>query len=84
MQGIKPCPFCGGSNIKFSFKVASRKRTSATYHACMYCNDCKASSPRVLVHVATENFKLVENEDDFKEQAIKLWNMRGSKADEHL
>ena len=50
----------------------------------MYCNDCKASSPRVLVHVATENFKLVENEDDFKEQAIKLWNKRGSKADEHL
>lgn len=84
MQDIKPCPFCGGNDIKFSFKVASRKRTSATYHACMYCNDCKASSSRVLVHVATENFKLVENEDDFKEQATKLWNMRGSKADEHL
>ena len=84
MQELKPCQFCLGSDIRFSFKVVSRKRTSATYHACMYCNDCKASSPRVLVHVATENFKLVENEEDFKEQATKLWNERCSKTDEYL
>lgn len=78
MQNIKPCLFCGGSNIKFSSKVASRKRTSATYHICMYCDDCKASSPRVLVHVSTENFKLIDNEDTFKEQVIVLWNKRSN------
>lgn len=76
MKEVKPCPFCGGSNIKFSFKVASRKRISATYHACMYCDDCKASSPRVLVHVSTENFRLNANEDTFKEQALEQWNRR--------
>lgn len=76
MQEIKPCIFCGGINIKFSIKVASRKRTSATYHACMYCDDCKASSPRVLVHVTCNNRILVENDEYFKEQALELWNRR--------
>lgn len=74
MQKIKPCPFCGGINIKFSIKVASRKRTSVTYHACMYCDDCKASSTRVLVNVTYNNRSLVENDESFKEQALELWN----------
>lgn len=76
METAKPCPFCGGSNIKFSFKVASRKRTSAVYHACMYCNDCKASSPRILAHIATENYRLLETDESFRKQALELWNKR--------
>lgn len=76
MQEVKPCPFCGGSNIKFSFKVASRKRTSVVYHACMYCDDCKASSPRVLAHITVENYRLLDIDESFKEQALELWNKR--------
>ena len=76
MQEIKPYPFVGGIDIKFSIKVASRKRTSATYHACMYCDDCKASSPRVLVHVICSNRSLVENDESFNAQALELWNRR--------
>lgn len=76
METVKPCPFCGGSNIKFSFKVASRKRTSAVYHACMYCNNCKASSPRILAHIAIENYRLLETDESFRKQALELWNKR--------
>lgn len=76
MHEIKPCPFCGSSNIKFSFKVASRKRTSAVYHACMYCDNCKASSPRVLAHITVENYRLLDTDESFKEQALELWNKR--------
>lgn len=76
MQEVKPCPFCEGSNIKFSFKVASRKRTSVLYHACMYCDDCKASSPRVLAHTTVENYRLLDIDESFKEQALELWNKR--------
>ena len=74
MQEVKPCPFCGGSNIKFSFKVASRKRTSVVYHACMCCDDC--SSPRVLAHITVENYRLLDIDESFKEQALELWNKR--------
>lgn len=76
METVKPCPFCGGSNIKFSFKVASRKRTSAVYHACMYCNNCKASSPRILAHIATGNYRLLETDESFRKQDLELWNKR--------
>lgn len=42
----------------------------------MYCDDCKASSPRILVHVSTENFKLLTADKIFKEQALEQWNKR--------
>ena len=76
MQYVKPCPFCGSSNIKFSCKVVNIKRTSSTYHVCMYCDDCKASSPRVLAHITVGNYRLLDTDESFKEQALELWNKR--------
>lgn len=42
----------------------------------MYCDDCKASSPRVLAHITVENYRLLDTGESFKEQALELWNKR--------
>ena len=42
----------------------------------MYCDDCKASSPRVLARIVVENYRLLDTGESFKEQALELWNKR--------
>lgn len=42
----------------------------------MYCDDYKASSPRVLAHITVGNYRLLDTDESFKEQALELWNKR--------
>ena len=59
---IRPCPFCGGTDIE----------TSPVDHweleQEVYCNSCDASGPVVTVHDGRK--------DEAKAKAIELWNRR--------
>lgn len=75
-NSLKVCPFCGSNDIKISFKVASRKRTSAVYHVSAYCNKCKSMGPRVLAHVESSSINSIESNEKFINMALSMWNTR--------
>ena len=39
MAELKPCPFCGNTDIRYSLKITGR--FDVGYHASMYCNKCQ-------------------------------------------
>ena len=85
---IKPCPFCGSTNIDFSSKTSSSS-TGRTYHVVVYCKKCRAYGPRVLVRCCDipeeankpQYLQLVNLKDGkysqmAKDKAIEKWNER--------
>ena len=63
-QKLKPCPFCGSTDIKFAAFDAEDEGSVL----CMMCNKCEACGPII---------DPMPNNDYFEEQqAIAAWNRR--------
>jgi calcineurin-like phosphoesterase family protein len=73
--GLRPCPYCGGSDIRYSIKSTTLQFKKA-YHASMYCWDCNSYGPRVL-YKSDEHRYDVEHNENLRKQAESLWNRRG-------
>jgi Lar family restriction alleviation protein len=67
MLDIKPCPFCGGSNVLFEATVCN---------AIVICTDCRISGPD-----GDRFFDIRDDFNNYealrKDKAISLWNRRG-------
>ncbi len=81
---LKPCPFCGGKDIRYSIKTTGgyiRK-----YHASMFCNTCHCYGARILYQVPSDNKYYprydVEDNTELQEKAIEAWNRRVDKGEE--
>lgn len=70
---LKPCPFCGSHNLRYSVSVASRTRTSTNYHLSITCKDCFCIGKRILI-TTTEN-KISDNVE-YRKLAENAWNER--------
>lgn len=77
---IKPCPFCGSTDIRSSLKAASAGCGEVRYHATMYCNKCHCYGPRVITKVVVSNDyrgrSELEKDIIIKEKALLAWNSR--------
>lgn len=76
MSRLKPCPFCGSNNIDYSIKTCGSRRKQ--YHVAMYCKECNCYGKRTLIKLTEEEYRRydVENNEKYKELAIKAWNTR--------
>lgn len=69
MDKLKPCPFCGGEDIKFyAFKIDPEVE--------IICNNCGAMFSKLICCIA-------ETQEEHEQNAMKvlteLWNRRGNK-----
>lgn len=75
---LKPCPFCGGKDIRYSLKITGR--FDVKYHASMYCNKCHCYGARTLTQSMRHNDykgrQQIEKDENIKQQAIEKWNRR--------
>ena len=78
MAELKPCPFCGGKDIRCSFKV--KGRFLLQYQVAMYCNHCHTYGPRILTikkeHDDYDGRRAVTNNEKYEADAIAAWNRR--------
>lgn len=78
MEELKPCPFCGEEDIRYSLKITGH--FDVRYHAAMYCNKCHCYGARTLTKtVRHEDYRgrtEIENNDEVKAAAIEAWNKR--------
>lgn len=76
MDELKPCPFCGGTDIRFSVKKTGR--FEFYYHAAMYCNQCHCYGARIHTAACRErqNRYDIENDAVLKHYAVEAWNRR--------
>lgn len=74
---LKPCPFCGGQDIRYSIKTTTIYFERA-YHFSMYCFKCNAYGKRVLHKFGRESVNRValERNSDYYKQAAEAWNNR--------
>ena len=79
---LKPCPFCGGTDIRFSMKITGH--FEVRYHAVFYCNKCHCYGPRTLTkEVDHYDFNSRENifqDDTNRTAAAEAWTRRRSDA----
>ena len=69
---LKPCPFCGGSNIT----LTSYDVQPDNYHAgSAYCNDCEMGGPSSLSLPEPDGYWM-PGADSAKEEGAKAWNRR--------
>lgn len=71
---LKPCPFCGGEDIKFSLKTTGRWERK--YHLAMYCNDCHCYGTRSIITPTEDTRSQVEKNKEYEQIAIEKWNRR--------
>ena len=78
MAELKPCPFCGGTDIRYSLKVTGH--FDVRYHAAMYCNECHCYGARTLTKFVPHDYykgrTAIENDAEVKEMAERAWNRR--------
>ena len=73
---METCPFCGGSDIRYSLK-ASANIGRRNYHACFYCWNCNTYGPRVLYTADPDVHRhTVEHNEELKRAAAEKWNSR--------
>lgn len=72
---LKPCPFCGGTNIELSIK-----RTKYPFwYTAMYCANCNCYGARTKVTVSGKEYVTrddIVNSENTKQIAISTWNRR--------
>ena len=78
---IKPCPFCGSTDIRFSAKTCSTKRYEYKYHVAMYCNKCNCYGARDIINISKDDFRNSYGREDATSKyglnlAIAKWNQR--------
>lgn len=78
MDKLKPCPFCGGSDIRYSIKIALHKRNEQRHRVAMFCWDCNCYGARTLVDTSGRNRYAVERDESLQQIAIEAWNRRAS------
>lgn len=75
---LKPCPFCGSTDIRYSLKVTGH--FDVRYHASMYCNKCHCYGARTVTEQVSDNdYKgrsSIERDETIKQKAIEAWNRR--------
>ena len=71
MSELKPCPFCGGSDVRYSIKTVG-----VGYHAAFYCNYCHCYGPGYIARGPFENRNEIERNEHTKRWARNLWNKR--------
>jgi Lar family restriction alleviation protein len=76
-EELKKCPFCGGSDIRYSNKTKgdSQNYVEDIYgrrKVSMYCNACKVYGPRLIVDGLSFNGSKKEG----LAEAIAAWNTR--------
>ena len=85
MTNVKSCPFCNSKDIKISFKSMGKydkENKREKYHVTLYCNKCKATSPRVIANIRLDGciaFGSIMNPEDKQQainKAINKWNER--------
>lgn len=59
---LKPCPFCGGTNIIYTDSADDKPNTHN-----IYCNDCGGG---------TANFSGCSSNEILKKCAVEAWNRR--------
>ena len=78
MAELKPCPFCGGTDIRYSLKITGH--FDVRYHATMYCNKCHCYGARTLTgmvhHYDYKGRTVIKNDATIKAAAIEAWNRR--------
>ena len=78
MPELKPCPFCGGEDIRCSFKVSGR--FIKQYRVAMFCNDCHTYGPRVLtIKTDPDDYRgrcLITKDEKYEAAATEAWNRR--------
>jgi hypothetical protein len=77
---LKPCPFCKGTDIRFSVKRTG-DASFRTYHAAMYCNGCHCYGPRIHTAPMRNDYSSrieVENDKTLKYYAAEAWNRRAN------
>jgi len=75
MEEIRPCPFCGSTNIDKSIKTSGR--WERLYHVQMYCKKCHTYGPRVLLKVNKDAHRSeIEYNQEAEKLAIDKWNER--------
>ncbi len=70
---VKPCPYCGRSNIKLSDKTAANGKKR---HIAMYCNNCHCYGPRSIVKAPDSYLLESERSVLYIDGAIENWNKR--------
>lgn len=81
MDNLKPCPFCGGTDIRFSVKRTGH--FERIYHAAMYCNGCHCYGARIHTAPVKNDYSSrieAENDKTLKYYAAEAWNRRASDA----
>lgn len=80
MINLKPCPFCGSTNLDYSIKI--KGHFEIYYHAVIYCKNCRTYGPRVITqkvkHADYTGRDAIETDIEYKEKAIQAWNKRSS------
>lgn len=78
MYKLKPCPFCGSKDIRYSLKITGH--FDVRYHASMYCNKCHCYGARTLTETISHNDykgrRAIEQDKNIKRKAIETWNRR--------
>ncbi|MEY0256484.1 Lar family restriction alleviation protein [Morganella morganii] len=64
-QKLKPCPFCGGKNIKSFWFFADTENEKHVRQSAIYCDDC----PGQVIAIG------------FKPAAIAAWNRRAPQCE---
>lgn len=75
MNNLKPCPFCGANDIRYSVKTAT-SNFERIYHVAMYCYKCNCYGARVLIHPTERTRWDVQHNNQYRELAETAWNKR--------
>ena len=77
-NGLKPCPFCGSTDLDYSLKV--KGHFEIWYHAVIYCKKCRTYGPRTVTpkkkYSDYSGRVDIENNDEYKMKAAEAWNKR--------
>ena len=81
MAELKPCPFCGGTNIEVSIK----RTRYPFWYTSMYCKNCNCYGARTKVTVEGTGWVSrddIVNSKNTREIATEAWNRRTQKEGE--
>lgn len=73
---LKPCPFCGSTDIRYSIKTAMHRGNKQIHRVAMFCWDCNCYGARTLIDTSGRNRYHVEKDTRFEKIAIESWNRR--------
>ena len=73
---LKPCPFCGSTDIRYSIKIAMHRGNKRMHRVAMFCWDCNCYGARTLIDTSGRKLYHVEKDTRFEEIAIEAWNRR--------